>query len=41
MVLGGAAALTIAHRSELRQILDLSTATISGLAHAASSFIRQ
>ena len=41
MVLGGAAALTIAHRSELRQILDLSTATVSGLAHAASSFIRQ
>jgi len=39
MLLGGAAALTIAHRAALRQVLDSSTATLYGLAHAASSFL--
>jgi hypothetical protein len=41
MLLGGAAALTIAHRDALRPVLDLSAVTLSGLAHAASSFLRQ
>ncbi|MDO8480139.1 MAG: AAA family ATPase [Candidatus Rokubacteria bacterium] len=41
VLIGGAAALTIAHRDALRQVFDLSTATLSGLAHAASSFLRQ
>jgi len=41
VLLGGAAALTTAHRDELRRVVDLSTATLSGLAHAASSFLRQ
>jgi general secretion pathway protein A len=40
VLLGSAAALMVARRDELRQILDLSTATLSGLAHAVSSFIR-
>lgn len=40
VLLGGAAALTIAHRDALRQVFDLSTATLSGLAQAASSFLR-
>jgi general secretion pathway protein A len=40
VLIGGAAALTIAHRDALRQVFDLSTATLSGLAHAASSFLR-
>jgi general secretion pathway protein A len=39
-VLGGTAALTIAHRGALRQVLDSSTATLYGLAHAASNFLR-
>ena len=39
-LLGGAAMLTIAHRNALRPVLDLSAATLSGLAHAASSFLR-
>ena len=37
--LGGAAVLTIAHRAALRQVLDSSTATLYGLAHAASSLL--
>ena len=41
MLLGGAAVLTIAHRDALGQLVNLSTATLSGLAHAASSFFRQ
>jgi hypothetical protein len=40
VLLGSAAALMVAHRDELRRILDLSAATLSGLAHAVSSFIR-
>ncbi len=40
VLLGGAAALGIAHRDALRQVFDLSTATLSGLAQAASSFLR-
>ena len=40
VLLGGVAALTIAHRDTLRQVFDLSTTTLSGLAHAASSFLR-
>jgi general secretion pathway protein A len=40
VLLGGAAALMTAHRDELRHLFDLSTATLSGLAHAASSFLR-
>ena len=39
LLLGGAAALTTAHRDELGRVLALSTATLSGLAHAASSFL--
>ena len=41
VLLGGVAALTIAHRSALQPVLDLSAATLSELAHAASSFLRQ
>jgi len=41
VLLGGVAALTIAHHSALQPVLDLSAATLSGLAHAASSFLRQ
>jgi hypothetical protein len=41
VLLGGVAALTIAHRSALQPVFDLSAATLSGLAHAASSFLRQ
>ena len=40
-LLGGAAALSVTHWSSLRQVIDLSTATLSGLAHAASGFLRQ
>jgi general secretion pathway protein A len=40
MLLGSAAALTVAYRDALRPVLDRSTATLSGLAHAASSFLR-
>ena len=40
-LLGSGAALTVAHSSALRQIVDFSTATLSGLAHAASGFLRQ
>lgn len=39
LLLIGAAALTTAHRDELGRVLALSTATLSGLAHAASSFL--
>jgi general secretion pathway protein A len=39
VLLGGAAALITAHRDGLRQVFDLSTATLSGLADAASSFL--
>jgi general secretion pathway protein A len=41
VLLGGVAALTIAHRSALQPVFDLSAATLSGLAHAASSLLRQ
>jgi len=41
LVLGSVAALTIAHRHELQQVFDVSIATLSGLAQAASSFLRQ
>jgi general secretion pathway protein A len=41
VLLGGVAALTIAHRGALQPVFDLSAATLSGLAHAASSFLRQ
>jgi general secretion pathway protein A len=40
-LLGSGAALTITHWSALRQVIDLSTATLSGLVHAASGFLRQ
>jgi general secretion pathway protein A len=40
LLLGSAAALTIAHRNELRPVFDVSVATLSGLAHAASGFLR-
>src|SRR5215831_14222130 len=40
-LLGGGAALAVSHSSSLRQVIDLSTTTLSGLAHAASGFIRQ
>jgi general secretion pathway protein A len=40
-LLGSGAALTITHWSALRQVIDLSAATLSGLAHAASGFLRQ
>jgi general secretion pathway protein A len=39
VLLGSTAALTIAHRQALSQVFDLFTATLSGLAHAASSFL--
>lgn len=39
VLLVGAAALTTAHRDDLGRVLALSTATLSGLAHAASSFL--
>src|SRR5262249_21936391 len=35
-LLGSGAALTITHWSALRQVIDLSTATLFGIAHAAS-----
>ena len=41
LLLGGAAVLTIAHREALRQIFDLSTATLFGLANTASSLFGQ
>src|SRR5215467_6094146 len=41
VLLGGGAALTIAHGGALRQAIDLSPATLSGLAHAASGFLGQ
>ncbi len=41
LILGSAAALTIAHSTEFRQVLDLSTATLSELAHAASRVLGQ
>jgi len=41
VLLGGAAVLTIVHREALRQAFDLSTATLFGLAHAASSLFGQ
>jgi len=40
-LLGGAAVLMTAHRGELWHLFDVSTATLSGLAHAASSLLRQ
>ena len=40
-LLGGAAVLMTAHRDELWHLFDVSTATLSGLAHAASSLLRQ
>jgi len=40
-LLGSGAALTIAHGSALRQVMDLSTTTLSGLAHAAGVFFGQ
>jgi len=41
LVLGGAAALMTAHRDDLRQLFDHSTATLAGLAHVASSLLGQ
>jgi general secretion pathway protein A len=41
VLLGGAAALTIAHREALRQVFELSAGTLFGLAHAASRFLGQ
>ena len=41
VLLGGAAALIIEPRDQLRRVLDLSTAPLSGLAHAAISLFRQ
>jgi hypothetical protein len=40
-LLGSAVALTLAYREALRPVLDRSTATLAGLAHAASNFLRQ
>ena len=40
-LLGSAVALTLAYRDALRPVLDRSTATLAGLAHAASNFLRQ
>jgi len=40
-LLGSATTLMVAYRNTLRQVLDSPTATLSGLAHAASSFLRQ
>ena len=39
-LIGGVAALAIAYRDALRQVIGLSTAALSGLAHAASTFFR-
>jgi general secretion pathway protein A len=39
VLIGGAATLGITHRGALPQVFDLSTATLSGLAHAASSLL--
>ena len=41
LLLGSAAALTTAHRDELRPVFDLSVATLAGLAHAASGLLGQ
>jgi hypothetical protein len=41
VLLGSAAALTVAYRDAVRQLVDRSAITLSGLAHAASSFLRQ
>src|SRR6266536_3026820 len=41
VLLGSAAALTVAYRDAVRQVLDRSGITLSGLAHAASSLLRQ
>jgi len=41
LILASAAALTVAHSTEFRQALDRSTATLSGLAHAAISVLTQ
>ena len=41
LVLGGAASLMTAHRDDLRQLFDHSAATLAGLAHVASSLLRQ
>jgi general secretion pathway protein A len=41
LMLGSAAALTIAHSSEVRHVLDVSTATLSELAHAAGRVLGQ
>ena len=41
LVLGGAAALMTAHRDDLHQLFDHSTATLAGLAHVASSLLGQ
>ena len=40
MLVGSVGALMVAHRDELRRILDLSAATLSELTHAVSTFIR-
>ena len=40
VLVGSVAALVVAHRDELRRILDLSAATLSELTHAVSSFIK-
>ena len=41
VLIGGAAALAIVDLDSLRQVFDLSAATLSELARAASSFLRQ
>jgi general secretion pathway protein A len=41
VLLAGAATLMVAYRDALRQILDLSSATLFRLAHTASSFLKQ
>jgi general secretion pathway protein A len=41
MLLGSAAALTISQWSALRQVIDFSAVTLTGLAHAAGGFLRQ
>jgi general secretion pathway protein A len=40
VLLGSAAVLAVAYRDALWHVLDRSSATLSGLAHAASSFLR-
>jgi general secretion pathway protein A len=40
VLLGGIAALTIAHRDAVPQVFDLFTATLSSLAHTAGSYLR-